>query len=142
MTATGFSIATVALAVVAPPWHIPWHVLTSDVAFGESTPPGWLLLALLVLVSTVAAYITSVAAVHRLSAAIAGAVGYVEAVGAALFAWLTLGEHLSPVQLAGGVIVLAGAFVAQRSVAAREPGSVQPPVMEMAGVTSTAERDT
>jgi drug/metabolite transporter (DMT)-like permease len=139
MTAAGFSIATVALAVVAPPWHIPWHVLTSDVAFGERTPPGWLLLTLLVLISTVAAYITSVAAVHRLSAAIAGAVGYVEAVGAALFAWLTLGEHLSPVQLAGGVIVLAGAFVAQRSVAPHEPRAGEMPVMELAGVTSTAD---
>ncbi|HZE32208.1 MAG TPA: DMT family transporter, partial [Actinoallomurus sp.] len=92
-----------------------------------------------VLVSTVTAYLASVAAVHRLSAAIAGAVGYVEAVGAALFAWLTLGEHLSPVQLAGGVIVLAGAFVAQRSVAAREPMAGQMPVMELAGVTSTAD---
>ena len=38
-----------------------------------------------------------------------------------MFAWLTLGEHLSAVQLTGGVIVLAGAYVAQRSVAAREP---------------------
>jgi drug/metabolite transporter (DMT)-like permease len=121
MTAVGFAIATVTLALVAPPWHVPWHELTGDVAFGDHSAPGWLLLTLLVLISTVTAYVMSVAAVHRLSAPIAGAVGYVEAVAAAVFAWLTLGEHLSPVQLAGGVIVLAGAFVAQRSVAPRDP---------------------
>ena len=135
MTAAGFAVATLVLAAVAPPWHIPWHVLTGQVAFGEHTPPGLLLLALLVLISTVTAYITSVAAVHRLSAPVAGAVGYVEAVAAAVFAWLTLGEHLSPVQLAGGVIVLVGAFVALRSVAARRPVAGEVPVLETAGVT-------
>lgn len=137
MTAIGFLIATVSLAFVAPPWDVPWRELTGDVVFGEHTAPGWLLLTLLVLISTVAAYITSVAAVHRLSAPVAGAVGYIEAVWAAIFAWLTLGEHLSPVQLAGGVIVLAGAFVAQRSVAAREPVPGQVLVREPIVVTRT-----
>jgi drug/metabolite transporter (DMT)-like permease len=135
MTAAGFTVAMLLLAVVTPPWHIPWHVLTGNVTFGEHTSPGWLLLVLLVLVSTVAAYVTSVAAVHRLSAPVAGAVGYVEAVAAAVFAWLTLGEHLSPVQLAGGVIVLAGAFVAQRSVGARLPVTGEVPIVEPVGLT-------
>jgi drug/metabolite transporter (DMT)-like permease len=129
MTAVGFAVATVTLAVAAPPWRIPWQVLTARVALGEHATRGWVLAALLVVVSTVIAYVTSVAAVHRLSAPIAGAVGYVEAVAAAVFAWLLLGEHLSTVQLAGGLIVLIGAFVAQRSVAAREPLTADVPVM-------------
>jgi drug/metabolite transporter (DMT)-like permease len=135
MTATGFVVATAALAVLTPPWVIPWHVLAGGVAFGEHTAPGWSLVTLLVLVSTAAAYLASVAGVHRLSAPVAGAVGYVEAVTAAVFAWLTLGEHLSPVQLTGGAIVLAGAFIAQRSVAARQPVAAQLPVMESPVVT-------
>ncbi len=133
MAGIGFVVAVAALSVVAAPWGIPWHVLADGVAFGDRRPPGWLLLTLLVLVSTIVAYVASVAAVHRLSAPVAGAVGYVEAVGAAVFAWLTLGEHLSPVQLAGGVIVLAGAFVAQRAVAPREPAMTgEAPVLEAA----------
>lgn len=135
MTALGFVVATVTLALVVPPWHIPWHVLTSRVALGEHVARGWALAAVLVVVSTVVAYLTSVAAVHRLSAPVAGAVGYVEAVAAAVFAWLLLGEHLSAVQLAGGVIVLAGAFVAQRSVAAREPLPAGEPVLVPAEAT-------
>jgi drug/metabolite transporter (DMT)-like permease len=138
MTAIGFAIATVGLAAVVPPWSIPWHELAGGVAFGDHTAPGWLLLTLLVLVSTVSAYVTSVAAVHRLSAPVAGAVGYVEAVAAAVFAWATLGEHLSPFQLTGGVVVLAGAFVAQRSVSAREQVIGDVPVMETATVTRAA----
>jgi drug/metabolite transporter (DMT)-like permease len=135
MTAAGFTVATVVLAALTPPWVIPWHVLAGGVGFGDRTAPGWLVVSLLVLVSTVIAYVASVAAVHRLSAPVAGAVGYVEAVAAAVFAWLMLGEHLSTVQLAGGMIVLAGAFVAQRSVAPREPVVAQLPVMEPAAVT-------
>jgi drug/metabolite transporter (DMT)-like permease len=120
MAAAGFGIATVTLAAVALPWSLPWHVLAQNVAFGDHRLPGWLVATLLILISTVIAYVASIASVQRLSAPVASAVGYVEAVAAAVFAWLTLGEHLSPIQLTGGVIVLAGAFVAQRSVAAKE----------------------
>lgn len=130
MIAAGFFLATAVLAAFAPPWRIPWRELAGGVALGDRVAPGWLLLGVLVLVSTVIAYIASVAAVHRLSAPVASAVGYVEAVWAAVFAWLTLGEHLSAVQVAGGAIVLAGAFVAQRSVTAPEPVVAPAPVPE------------
>jgi drug/metabolite transporter (DMT)-like permease len=133
MTAAGCAVATVVLAAVAPPWDIPWHLLATGVRLGGHTAPGWFLAVWLVLVSTVTAYLTGVAAVHRLSAPIAGAVAYVEAVAAALFAWLVLGEHLTPVQLTGGAIVLAGAFVAQRSVAPAEPVMREVPATEHAG---------
>jgi drug/metabolite transporter (DMT)-like permease len=135
MAAAGFVIATIVLTVCSAPWHIPWHVFGDGMAFGDRTAPGWFLLALLVLISTVTAYITSIAAVQRLSAPVAGAVGYVEAVAAALFAWATLGEHLSAVQLAGGLVVLAGAFVAQRSVAVREDVLGGVPAMGAADLT-------
>ena len=134
MTAAGSAVATVVLAAVVPPWRIPWHLLAGDIPFGGGTAPGWALAAWLILVSTVAAYLAGVAAVHRLSAPVAGAVAYIEAVAAAVFAWLLLGEHLGPVQIAGRAIVLACAFVAQRSVAPAEPIADTAPLMEVAGV--------
>jgi drug/metabolite transporter (DMT)-like permease len=60
--------------------------------------------------------------VQRLSAAVGGAVAYVEVVAASIFAWILLNETLRTNQIIGGVIVLAGAFVAQSSV-----GKVAPP---------------
>ncbi|MGH3417551.1 MAG: hypothetical protein ACRDSS_13865, partial [Actinocrinis sp.] len=54
-----------------------------------------------------------------LSAPVAAGVAYLEAVAASLVAWAALGERLTPVQLTGGVIVLVGAFTAQRAVDAR-----------------------
>ncbi len=132
MVAAGTVTATVALAVIAPPWRIPWHVLAGGVPIGDHTVPGWLIAVWLVLVSTVTAYVAGVAAVHRLSAPVASAVAYIEAVTAGLCAWVLLGEHLSPVQLAGGAIVLTGAYVAQRSVAPAGPVLVEAktPVLE------------
>ena len=111
----------------AAAWTAPWHVLTSTVPLGRHSAPGWLLAGWLVGVSTLFAYLAGVVAVQRLSAPVAGAVGYVEAVAATLIAWVVLGERLAPVQLTGGAIVLVGAFVAQRAVAPVEPAVLTPP---------------
>jgi hypothetical protein len=46
---------------------------------------------------------------------VAGAIGYTEAIAAAAAAWVLLGERLGPAQLAGGGVVLLGAFIAQRA---------------------------
>ncbi|MGI5169727.1 EamA family transporter [Spirillospora sp. CA-253888] len=121
LTAAGSVIAAAALTALAAPWAMPWQVLPAAVPVGDRTAPGWLLAAWIILVSTVLAYLTGVAAVQRLSAQVAGAVCYTEAVAATLLAWAALGERLTPAQLAGGAIVLTGAFIAQRAVVERVP---------------------
>ncbi|MFC6880932.1 MULTISPECIES: EamA family transporter [Actinomadura] len=118
MTAAGSVVAAVALTAAAAPWTLPWDVLPASVPIAGHTAPAWTLAAWIILVSTVLAYVTGVAGVQRLSAQVAGAICYVEAVAATLIAWAALGERLAPIQMAGGAIVLAGAFIAQRAVAA------------------------
>ena len=59
---------------------------------------------------------------RRLSPQVAGVVACLEAVVATVLAWVLLGEHLSAPQIVGGVVVLAGAFIAQRSA----PGKGSP----------------
>lgn len=122
MTAAGSVVGAVVLTAVSAPWAIPWHALTDTIAIGDRSAPGWIFAAWLIVISTVVAYLAGAAAVQRLSAAIGGAVAYVEVVAASLFAWILLNETLSTNQLIGGVIVLLGAFVAQSSV-----GKVAPP---------------
>lgn len=131
MTAGGAVVAAAALSVIAAPWTLPWGVLAEQVPMGGHTAPGWLLAAWIIVVSTVLAYLASVAAVQRLSAEVASAICYTEAVAATLIAWAALGERLTPVQLAGGAVVLTGAFIAQRAVSARE----------LAAGTALPERD-
>ncbi|ADB31870.1 protein of unknown function DUF6 transmembrane [Kribbella flavida DSM 17836] len=122
MTAAGSVVGAVVLTAVSAPWGIPWHALTDTIAIGERSAPGWVFAAWLIVVSTVVAYLAGAAAVQRLSAAIGGAVAYVEVVAASLFAWILLNETLRTNQVIGGAIVLLGAFVAQSSV-----GKVAPP---------------
>jgi drug/metabolite transporter (DMT)-like permease len=122
MTAAGSVVGAVVLTLISAPWAVPWHVLTDTIAIGQRHAPGWVMAAWLIVVSTVVAYLAGAAAVQRLSAAVGGAVAYVEVVAASIFALILLGETLRTNQIIGGVIVLIGAFVAQSSV-----GKVAPP---------------
>ena len=117
LTIGGMLIGAVALLPLAAPWSAPWHVLTRDVPLGSGSAPGWLLAGSVILVSTVIAYLAGTSAVQRLSAPIAAGLAYVEPAAAATIAWLALGERLNPVQILGGLVVLAGAFLAQRGIA-------------------------
>ena len=115
ITTVGMTMACVVLAPSALPWDLPWHVLGSSIDLARYAVPGWLVLLALVLVSTVISYVLGGMAVQRLSAPIAAGIAYVEPVSACVIAWVLLGQRLSAVQIAGGLVVLLGAYIAQRS---------------------------
>ncbi|NVI87324.1 EamA family transporter [Actinomadura sp. BRA 177] len=126
ITSAGSVVGAAALTVPAVPWALPWDVLPADVPFAGTTAPGWFLVAWIGIVSTVIAYLTGVAGLQRLSAQVGGAICYTEAVAAALIAWAVLGERLTPVQMAGGAVVLTGAYIAQRAAAGPAGGQASP----------------
>ena len=69
----------------------------------------WLVPVLgLSLVAAVVAYVAGIAAARLLGATVASFIGLTEVLFAVLFAWLLLGQVPAPVQLAGGVLVVAG----------------------------------
>ncbi|AZQ33302.1 EamA family transporter [Streptomyces cyaneochromogenes] len=119
--AYGLLVGAAVLTVVARPWNMDWSVL-ADTADMNGTPvAAAVLLAWIVLVATVIAYVTGVVSVRRLSPQVAGVVACLEAVIATVLAWFLLGEHLSAPQIAGGAVVLVGAFIAQSSAPAKSP---------------------
>lgn len=70
---------------------------------------GWPVAAtLLVLVATVLAYLTGVAAVARIGATRGSLIALTEVVVSALASWLLLGQVLGPWQALGGVLILVG----------------------------------
>ncbi|MGW0909061.1 EamA family transporter [Streptomyces sp. NPDC002853] len=113
--AYGLLIGAVVLTVVARPWGMDWSVLAGDAEMDGTAVPAWALIAWIVLIATVVAYVTGVLSVRRLSPQVAGVVACLEAVIATVLAWVMLGEHLSAPQIIGGAVVLAGAFIAQSS---------------------------
>ncbi|MEU3526161.1 EamA family transporter [Streptomyces sp. NPDC038707] len=111
--AYGLLVGAAVLTAVARPWSMDWSVLAGSADLDGTAVPAGLLLAWIVLVATVIAYVTGVLSVRRLSPQVAGVVACLEAVIATVLAWVLLGEHLSVPQVAGGAVVLAGAFIAQ-----------------------------
>ncbi|MFF8943745.1 DMT family transporter [Streptomyces sp. NPDC014864] len=117
--AYGLLVGAAALTAVARPWTMDWTVLAHTARMDGSAVPAAALLAWIVLVATVLAYVTGVLSVRRLSPQVAGVVACLEAVIATVLAWVLLGEHLSAPQVVGGVVVLLGAFIAQSSAPAK-----------------------
>ncbi|OEU94438.1 hypothetical protein DB35_00335 [Streptomyces abyssalis] len=113
--AYGLLTGALVLTVIARPWEMRWQVLGGPASLDGSTVPAAVLLGWIVLVATVAAYLTGVVSVRRLSPQVAGVVACLEAVIATVLAWVLLGERLAAVQLVGGAVVLLGAFIAQSS---------------------------
>ncbi|WP_433854874.1 EamA family transporter [Streptomyces kronopolitis] len=124
VTAYGLLVGTVILTAIARPWGTDWHLLGGGADMNGTRVPAALLLAWIVLVATVAAYLTGVVSIRRLSPQVAGVVACLEAVIATVLAWFLLGEHLSAPQLVGGLVVLTGAFIAQ-SAKSRTSGTVR-----------------
>ncbi|ARZ71302.1 membrane protein [Streptomyces albireticuli] len=113
--AYGLLIGALVLTAVSRPWGMDWSVLAGSAEMDGTRLPAALLLGWIVLIATVAAYVTGVLSVRRLSPQVAGVVACLEAVVATVLAWVLLGETLSAPQLVGGAVVLLGAFIAQSS---------------------------
>ncbi|MGM9343361.1 EamA family transporter [Streptomyces salinarius] len=122
--AYGLLVGAAVLTFVARPWSMDWSVLAGTASMDGTSVAAALLLAWIVLIATVLAYVTGIVAVRRLSPQVAGVVACLEAVIATVLAWVLLGEHLSAPQIVGGVVVLAGALIAQSSTPSK--GSAAP----------------
>ena len=70
--------------------------------------PWWVAIGELSVLAAAAAYLLGTFAARRLGSTVATFVGLSEVLFAILFAWLLLGELPRPVQLVGGVLVVAG----------------------------------
>ncbi|MFF8909881.1 EamA family transporter [Streptomyces olivaceoviridis] len=116
--AYGLLVGAAVLTAVARPWSMDWPVLAGSARLNGTAVPAVALLVWIVLVATVIAYVTGVLSVRQLSPQVAGVVACLEAVIATVLAWVLLGEHLSAPQVAGGAVVLVGAFIAQSATPA------------------------
>ena len=92
-----------------------------DVQLGEVSATGYGWLAGIAVVSTVAAVSLFFAGLKRVGPTAASILSTAEPVTTVLLAFLVFGESLSPVQLAGGALVLAAVFVLSAAASAGDP---------------------
>jgi drug/metabolite transporter (DMT)-like permease len=110
LAGVGMSVGAVVVALLGLGGVLP--VVIDPAATGVllgGVDVGWAVAAtLLVVVSTVIAYLTGVAAVARIGAARGSLVALLEVVASAVASWLLLGQVPTAVQAAGGALILAG----------------------------------
>ncbi len=87
---------------------------------------GWGVLLILALVSHAGGQGLLSVALGRLPAAFSSLVIFFEAIAAAAFAWLLLGEAVTPVQVLGGVVIIIGIWIARPRES--RPAEAQPGV--------------
>jgi len=107
----GMLVGAAVLGLAGTTGLLPMEVSGGDVDLLGGRVPWWVALVGLVLVATALAYGSGIAAARHLSAAPASFVALTEVLFAAAWAWVALGQQLSPLQLAGGAVVLAGIVV-------------------------------
>jgi drug/metabolite transporter (DMT)-like permease len=88
-------------------------------------------------VATGFAYVASITASEMLGSRLASFAGLLEVVAAAIYAWILLGEALTPLQLVGGLLILAGIAFVRSDRSAPEAALVARPELEPELAAST-----
>jgi drug/metabolite transporter (DMT)-like permease len=108
LAAGGMAVGGAALLLLGAVGLLPMHATFGTVSFaGHRT--GWLVpIVGLSLVAAVVSYVTGIGAARILGARLSSFVGLTEVLFAVLIAWLVLGELPTPVQIAGGALIIVG----------------------------------
>lgn len=135
----GLLVGAGAFAVLGITTLLPMTFSSGEVRLAGAVFPWWTAVLELAFVAAATAYVTGIAATRVLGAKLASFVGLSEVLFAVLFAWVLLGELPRPVQLLGGLFILAGVVVVR---AEQERGSLeaQPsPVLRTAALGDVPE---
>lgn len=108
LAAGGLLFGTAVMGVLALVHVLPMGASTSDVELAGHATPWWVPVLLLGVVTSGVAYLTGVAAGRLLGARLAAFIALFEVVAGVGFAWFFVDQLPTVVQLAGGLLILAG----------------------------------
>lgn len=121
LAAGGLAVGALVLAAAGAVGVVAMHTSTADVRMAGAQLPWWCSILGLALLAAALAYATGIAATRRLGSKLASFVGLSEVLFAVLFAWLLLSELPAPIQLLGGVLILAGVIAVKADERAAPP---------------------
>ncbi|MGZ8768112.1 EamA family transporter [Aeromicrobium sp.] len=104
----GLVVGAVTFAFLGATGVLPMSFEVRSVSLAGASLPWWMAVLELAAIAAAMAYIAGIVAARVLGAKLASFVGLSEVMFAVLFAWLLLGELPRPVQLVGGLFILAG----------------------------------
>jgi drug/metabolite transporter (DMT)-like permease len=138
LAGAGLLLAGVLLALAGGTGLLPFSATFDDVSLFDSTVPWWVPLLVVAVIATAVAYATGIAATALLGSRLASFIALFELVSASLFAWLLLGERLTPLQLLGGLLILGGVTAVRTE--SQEPPAEQTGQAERTGQAEQVER--
>jgi hypothetical protein len=119
ITMWGFFFAGLTWCLVLPIWNFPFEVFTTVIplegALEGSSAQGWVLIAYVVVIGTILPYLLVMAGLKNLKASTTSAFGLLEPIFVGIVAWFWLGESWTAIQLVGGVVVIAGIYMADQA---------------------------
>ena len=119
ITMWGFFCAGFAWCLVLPIWNFPFDVFTTAIplegALEGSSTPGWVLILYVVLIGTIFPYLCVMAGLKNLKASTTSTFGLLEPIFAGIVAWIWFAESWTVIQLIGGVVVIAGIYMADQA---------------------------
>ena len=131
LAGTGLVTGTLALGALGAVGILPMEATSASPEYAGTAVAWWLPLVGLGVVTAGIAYWTGIAAARRLGSRLASFVALLEVVAGVVFAWLLLDQLPRPLQLVGGVLVIAGVVVVKlgegpRAARRRERRAVAP----------------
>ncbi|PWK81243.1 threonine/homoserine efflux transporter RhtA [Lentzea atacamensis] len=127
LAGTGLLLAAPVLALVGATGLLPFTATFDDLPLLGTTTAWWVPLLVVAVIGTALAYASGITASGILGSRLASFIALLEVVSASLFAWLLLGQRLSPWQLVGGLLILAG-IASVRAERQRPEPVAAPPV--------------
>ena len=119
LTMWGFFFAAVTWCLLLPIWNFPTDVFSVSIPLGGpfhgANSPGWILILYVICVGTIGPYLCTIAALKNLSASTTSAFGMLEPIFVGGFAWFWFSESWTFIQLIGGMIVIAGIYMADQA---------------------------
>ncbi len=120
MAAGGTAVGAVVLGIGGLLGIVPLAFSTLDTELAGRSVPWFVPVLWLILVATVVAYLTGIAAIARLGTRVSSFVGLAEVLFAVLIAWLLLAELPGPGQSIGGACIVAGIMIIEQQERGRE----------------------
>lgn len=121
LTTWAFFFAAIFWAVFQPWWGFDAGSLAADAALPHGNVPVGLLVISIIVMGTTAPFLLALAALQHVSATRAGIVATAEPVIASAVSWMWLGEALTLVQMAGGLLVVTGVILVQTARDGAQP---------------------
>lgn len=113
LAASGLTVSAVVIGALGLVGVLPLQFSASNAVVADHSVNVWLPVVVLVLFSTVIAYLTGIAAITLLGPTIGSLVALTEVLCAVLAAWILVGESVTALQAVGGAAIIAGLVLAR-----------------------------